>query len=137
MKKIDALRKELFEKQQAAAHVEQQIDAIKEKEILPQYKEKFIGRYFVFRNSNGSQSWNLYRKVTGIKDVFYHGKFLSVTAELFEFEDYKNEYYPEGHSFSVSRQSTFPISDIGREITKQEFYAAWDDMLKRIRAMKQ
>ena len=129
--KLAALEKKLEEQNAVARKTQLAIDQLKEKELIPSIETEYVGRCFVYRNGDGMQRWNLYRKITGVEHVWIiSGGKPSVQVKLFEFESYPVEH-AGGVIFNVSTKADFPLGAIGEEITENRFRSEFERMVQK------
>jgi hypothetical protein len=136
MKSISELNTELEKAVERKSALEEKINILKEKELLPELRREYCGKFFVYQNSSGTDRWPLYRKITDIQSVwFIKGDEYSVRAEVFEFEDYPSEY-SDAHVFNVTRKTSFLLEIIGAPISEKAFYSAFDKMVQKVQSMR-
>jgi hypothetical protein len=100
----------------------------------PIIKKKYEGKFFKYRNGyNADERWWLYTKVVEIKpsDV-YDTNGNGVTAHFsgwtFQTDSYdKIEIAQEKHGY---------VHSLGKEITENEFVAAWNKMIDKMNHLK-
>lgn len=106
--------------------IEEKLNTDFEKKKYPAFKKKYEGKYFKTSNSyGGDERWWLYTWVTEIKpnDIYriHNGVNCSCTVFSFQTTPSKNvEIEQDRHTY---------VNLLGQEITKQEFEAAWDEMM--------
>jgi hypothetical protein len=94
----------------------------------PEFK-KLEGKYFKKRNSYGSgKNWWMYIKIVSIKETdVYSG---SGGIALSHYRGYSFQICSSGN-ISVEKINHGYAHDLGKEITKKEFDAAWSGMMKQ------
>lgn len=59
------------ELQRQLRDVRDALDDVVQKKEIPALKKQYLGKYFVFDNSNGTSHWNVYYRVVEIKSNRY------------------------------------------------------------------
>lgn len=132
MKKLEELQNKKASYIRKASSVQSRIDAITEKELLPSLRKEYIGRYFIFNNSDGEEHWPLYRKILDIERVWIvNGGKPMVFAKLFEFQSHKG-CRDRQLVIEIGNGTDFSLDGMGLEITEKEFKAAWAKMLDKL-----
>lgn len=109
MENIEKLELQLKENREKGFEIQNKIDELKTKEVLPKIKEQYEGRYWKYRNScSGNESWWLYSfcieaesECGGLFNSFettpYESKFNNATNQHFHLcqEEITREEYME------------------------------------------
>lgn len=121
MATLEILEKQHEEYRAKCFEIRDQIDEIKTKEILPQLKEQYEGKYWRYRNRTSSEeSWWLYSFCVEAVDE-RSGKF-----HQFETTPYQSE-------FKVSEDGHYHLCE--EEITKDEYLKALDEFITEVSGM--
>lgn len=132
-KKLLELEERLDKKKTELRNVQDRINRVKEKEVLPEFKRMYVGKCFRYMNSGGGKSWPVYFKVLDIADVICVGEnYTSVRAKCFSFELYPDDYEKDASIFRIFHTYNFPTDLLGTEISLEEFDKAWAKSLEKI-----
>jgi len=102
--------------------------AHKTKKVLPRLKKELEGKYFKYLNSYGNDSpkWFLYLRINKVTDVYIYSNGEEIPiVECWQFQN------PEGR-FEIEVDNTRTGLSGYEEITKREFYSAYNKMIKEI-----
>lgn len=99
------------------------------KQHFPQFK-KLEGKYFKRRNSYGQgKNWWMYIKITSITEQDVYTGVGGIA--LCHYRGYSFQTCSDGN-ISIEQVKRGYMHDIGTEITKKEFDAAWNIMMKNM-----
>lgn len=123
------------------SRLKKELDALakaERKEIIeqhyPQFKKRFEGKYFKYRNRYGgdSKGWWLYTKVTEIKPEFVYdtgGNGITSHYRGWSFQ------VTEDGNISIDKVKYGYVHSLKQEISETEFLAAWNKMIEKINTL--
>ena len=100
----------------------------KGEKYIPEFKEKYEGTFYKFRNSYGlnEKGWNLYYAVTSLDDIHIYTDRIEPICSGWSFQ-----CTSDGRIEIQAEKSIF-CGKLEKKITPKEFYDAYNKMIKRI-----
>ncbi len=110
--------------------IEEQERIAREVKYRPIFEKKYVGKYFKYRNSYGTdKAWWLYTYITSINSVYpIHGNQISGIAGGWQFQ--KTSY--EVVEIKKDQHIYLHSPSVKQEISQAEFYAAWNGLMRHI-----
>lgn len=125
-KTIDDLKKEEIALRKQANRVNEKCAALERQAMIPELKKNFIGKFFRYRNRYGGddKGWWLYQYV-----IDFSGPDFNVPNPTFKVFSFQT--CTDGRT-EVRLEKWHYQSGLGDQITRKEFVAAYQKMLKTI-----
>lgn len=128
---MENLQEQYEKAKQRLEKIQTKIDDFVGKELLPEQRKKYEGKYFTYDNGFGGDSprWKVYYKVLSVEEVWIiRGSNYGTRVRVFMFQEYLEH---------TTRRVEYGIETVNDNMlespsTKKEFDRAWAKLVTRI-----